>query len=46
MSEGIVLDYDEHDRLVGIDIDHARHKTDLTRLVLDTRTAGIERSAA
>jgi len=29
VSEGVVLDYDEEDRLVGIDIDNASHKVDL-----------------
>lgn len=29
VSEGIVLDYDDQDRLVGIDIDNASNKVDL-----------------
>ncbi len=29
VSEGVVLDYDEKDRLVGIDIDNASKKIDL-----------------
>lgn len=29
---GVVLDFDSHGHLVGIDIDHARHNVNLTRL--------------
>ena len=32
VSEGIVLDYDEDDNLVGIDIDHASLKLDIREL--------------
>ena len=32
ISEGIVLDYDEEDNLVGIDIDNASRKLDLSEL--------------
>ena len=35
ISEGIVLDYDENGNLVGIDIDNASKKLDLTELVLN-----------
>jgi len=35
ISQGIVLDYDENDNLVGIDIDNASRKLDLTELVLN-----------
>ena len=35
ISEGIVLDYDENGNLVGIDIDNASRKLDLTELVLN-----------
>jgi len=34
ISEGIVLDYDEHNNLVGIDIDNATKKLDLSELIL------------
>jgi uncharacterized protein YuzE len=33
VSEGVVLDYDEKGHLVGIDIDNASHKLDLSELV-------------
>ena len=33
VSEGVLLDYDEHGNLVGIDIDNASRKLDLTELV-------------
>jgi uncharacterized protein YuzE len=33
VSEGVVLDYDEHGNLVGIDIDNASRKLDLTEVV-------------
>lgn len=33
VSEGVVLDYDEQGNLVGIDIDNASRKLDLTELV-------------
>ena len=33
ISEGVVLDYDEEDNLVGIDIDNASRKLDLNELV-------------
>ena len=35
ISEGIVLDYDEDRNLVGIDIDNASTKLDLTELILN-----------
>lgn len=35
ISEGIVLDYDEKGNLVGIDIDNASRKLDLTELFLN-----------
>jgi len=34
ISEGIVLDYDEHNNLVGIDIDNATKKLDLSEIIL------------
>jgi uncharacterized protein YuzE len=33
VSEGVVLDYDEAGNLVGIDIDNASRKLDLTEVV-------------
>ena len=33
MSEGVVLDYDEDGNLVGIDIDNASKKLDLSEVV-------------
>ncbi len=33
ISEGVVLDYDEAGHLVGIDIDNASHKLDLSEVV-------------
>jgi uncharacterized protein YuzE len=35
VSEGVVLDYDEEGNLVGIDIDNASKKLDLSELVTD-----------
>jgi uncharacterized protein YuzE len=36
VSEGVVLDYDAGGNLVGIDIDHASRKIDLTTLTLSS----------
>ena len=33
VSEGVVLDYDEQGNLVGIDVDNASHKLDLTEVI-------------
>jgi uncharacterized protein YuzE len=33
VSEGVILDYDADGNLVGIDIDHASRKLDLSELV-------------
>ena len=33
VSEGVLLDYDGQGNLVGIDIDNASHKLDLSELV-------------
>lgn len=33
ISEGVVLDYDSEDNLVGIDIDNASKKLDLSELI-------------
>lgn len=42
ISEGVVLDYDRNGHLVGIDIDHARSKVQLDRLVLSQWPAAVE----
>ena len=42
VSEGVVLDYDAHGNLVGIDIDNASVKVDLKRLVLSRLPAEVE----
>lgn len=42
VSEGIVLDYDAAGNLVGIDIDNASTKVQLSRLVLSRLPAQIE----
>ncbi len=34
ISEGVVLDYDERGNLVGIDIDHASSKLNISEIVL------------
>ena len=46
ISEGVVLDYDNPGNLVGIDIDNASKKVDLTRLVLSKLPAKVETAAA
>jgi len=35
ISEGIVVDYDEQDQMVGIDIDNTKSKLDLKELILN-----------
>ena len=42
ISEGVVLDYDTSGNLVGIDIDHARNKVQLDRLVLSDMNVPVE----
>lgn len=46
ISEGVVLDYDENGSLVGIDIDNASNKLDLTELVLNRLPTKIQRISA
>lgn len=46
ISDGVVLDYDAQGQLVGIDIDNASLRVDLTRLVLDKLPAAVETVAA
>ena len=43
VSEGVVLDYDEQGNLVGIDIDNASRKLDLSEVV--TSHIPVETSA-
>lgn len=35
VSEGVVLDFDEHGALVGIDVQHASKKADIHRLTVN-----------
>jgi uncharacterized protein YuzE len=45
ISDGIVLDFDAAGALVGIDIDNASTKVELTRLVLSGMPGEIEQRA-
>jgi uncharacterized protein YuzE len=42
ISEGIVLDYDARGSLVGIDIDNARSKAEIHKLVVSKLPASVE----
>ncbi|HXJ97003.1 MAG TPA: DUF2283 domain-containing protein [Terriglobia bacterium] len=42
ISEGVVLDYDAHGNLVGIDIDNASAKAEIRRLVVSKLPASVE----
>jgi uncharacterized protein YuzE len=46
ISEGVVLDYDAHGRLVGIDIDNASNQVELTKLTLNKLPANEKVIAA
>ncbi|MCK4689874.1 MAG: DUF2283 domain-containing protein [Candidatus Marinimicrobia bacterium] len=46
ISEGIVLDYDSNGNLVGIDIDNASKKIDLTELVMTKMPVEKQRISA
>ena len=46
ISEGIVLDYDEHNNLVGIDIDNATKKLDHSELILSKLPTKVEKMVA
>jgi uncharacterized protein YuzE len=46
VSEGIVLDYDEHGNLVGIDIDNATSKVALEKLTISSLPGIVETDAA
>ena len=46
VSEGVVLDYDAHGNLVGIDIDNASTKVDMGILKLSNLPGKVETVAA
>ena len=46
VSEGVVLDYDAQGNLVGIDIDNAKNKVALEKLVVSSLPGVVETDAA
>ena len=46
VSEGVVLDYDAQGNLVGIDIDNAKKKVALEKLVVSSLPGIVETDAA
>jgi uncharacterized protein YuzE len=42
ISEGVLLDYDAHGNLVGIDIDNASTKVDLHRLIVSKLPGDVQ----
>lgn len=46
VSNGVVLDYDAHGKLVGIDIDNASVKVDLAKLTLSKMPGKVVTVAA
>jgi uncharacterized protein YuzE len=46
VSDGVVLDYDGEGNLVGIDVEHASEKLDISTLVVDSLPAKIESVSA
>lgn len=46
VSDGVVLDYDAHGNLVGIDIDNASVKVDLAKLTLSKMPGKVVTVAA
>ncbi len=46
VSEGVVLDYDAQGNLVGIDIDNAKTKVALEKLVVSSLPGTVETDAA
>ena len=46
ISEGVVLDYDENGKLVGIDIDNAKNNIALEKTILSKLPGIIETAAA
>ncbi len=45
ISEGVVLDYDAHGDLVGIDIDNASAKVEIHKLTVSRLPAPVDRVA-
>ena len=45
VSPGIVIDYDKDKNIVGIDIDNASKKVDISELVLDRLPVKTQRTA-
>ena len=43
VSEGVVVDFDSHGAIVGIDIDNASAKVQLEHLILSGISASVER---
>lgn len=46
ISEGVVLDYDENGKLVGIDIDNAKNNVSLDKTILSKLPGIVETAAA
>jgi uncharacterized protein YuzE len=46
VSEGVVLDFDTHGHLVGIDIDNASARVELRKLILSNLPGTVETAAA
>ena len=46
ISEGVVLDFDSHGNLVGIDIDNASKKLELKKLILNKLPTDIQTISA
>ena len=46
ISEGVVLDYDESGKLVGIDIDNAKNNISLDRTILSKLPGIVETAVA
>lgn len=46
ISEGVVIDFDEEGNIVGIDIDNASKKLDLTELILSKLPVEIKKVIA
>jgi uncharacterized protein YuzE len=46
ISEGVVLDYDENGKLVGIDIDNAKNNISLDKTILSKLPGIVETAAA
>ena len=46
ISEGVVLDYDERNNLVGIDIDNASRKLDLKEIITEALPVPEQEPAA